>query len=250
VLHPGDHDGDLIEMPCVAGAGQPATDLIGERLAELPGAPSTCRPQIAKGGLLSALCGRRDTGDLRPKLEGPGPCGSLVAGGEVIAAEREEVVDLVMRREQPLRLTGGFEPLHLPFASPHRLVRILGSVVQALVSAVLGAGHQFFLRRGLARQLIGDQHPRRLALLPQQLAQQALGRLLVASAPHQHVEHDAILVDRPPQPVRRIWLAKAWPNLSAHCRPSICFAARPWLTVMPRAASISSTMRRLSGQRK
>src|SRR4051794_18216351 len=43
---------------------------------------------------------------------------------------------------------------------------------------------------------------------------------------------------------RRIWLAKSWPNLSAHCR------TLSWLTMMPRAASISSTMRKLSGKRK
>ena len=43
---------------------------------------------------------------------------------------------------------------------------------------------------------------------------------------------------------RRIWLAKACPNLRAHCRTVL------WLTTMPRAASISSTMLRLSGKRK
>src|SRR5215207_4041656 len=43
---------------------------------------------------------------------------------------------------------------------------------------------------------------------------------------------------------RRIWLAKSCPNLRAHCRTV------SWLTSMPRAASISSTMRRLSGKRK
>ena len=67
--------------------------------------------------------------------------------------------------------------------------------------AVRDPGHQFPLRRGIARQLVGDQHPRRLALLPQQPAQEALGCLLVAPALHQHVEHDAVLIDRPPQPV-------------------------------------------------
>jgi hypothetical protein len=67
--------------------------------------------------------------------------------------------------------------------------------------AVLDPGHQLPLCRGIARQLVGDQHPRRLVLPPQQLAQQALGGLLVAPALHQHVEHDAVLVDRPPQPV-------------------------------------------------
>ena len=80
--------------------------------------------------MLPALRGRRDTADLGPKLESPGPGGSVVGGGNVLAVEREEVVDLVVRREEPLGLAGGFEPLHLPFASTGRLVRILGSVVQ------------------------------------------------------------------------------------------------------------------------
>src|SRR4051794_3435526 len=35
-----------------------------------------------------------------------------------------------------------------------------------------------------------------------------------------------------PGSLRRIWLAKAWPNLRAHCRTV------SWLTSMPRAASI------------
>src|SRR3954467_5790082 len=164
-------------------------------------APSTCRPKIAKGGMLPALRGRRGTRDRGPKLESPGPCGSVVDGGKVLAAERKEVVDLIMGREEPLRLTGGFEPLHLPFAPPGRLVGILGWVVEALVPAVLDPGHQLFLRRRIARQLVGDQHPRRLALLPQQLAQQALGPPRVASALPQPVEHGPILVARPPQPV-------------------------------------------------
>src|SRR5262249_35511077 len=43
---------------------------------------------------------------------------------------------------------------------------------------------------------------------------------------------------------RRIWLANGWPNLRAHCRTV------SWLTMMPRAASNSSTMRSPSGKRK
>src|SRR3954447_10774163 len=43
---------------------------------------------------------------------------------------------------------------------------------------------------------------------------------------------------------RRISFAKPWPNLRPHCRMV------SWLTVMPRAASISSTIRRPSGKRK
>ena len=60
----------------------------------------------------------------------------------MIAAEREDIVDLVMSREEPLRLTGGFEPLHRPFSPPRRLVRILRSVVHTLVLAVLDPGHR------------------------------------------------------------------------------------------------------------
>ena len=35
MLHPGDLDDDLIEVPLVTRTGQPASDLVGERLAEL-----------------------------------------------------------------------------------------------------------------------------------------------------------------------------------------------------------------------
>jgi hypothetical protein len=70
------------------------------------GVPSTCRPKIAEGGMLPALRGRGDAGDLGPKLESPGACGSVFGGGDVIAAERKEVVDLIMSREKPLCLAG------------------------------------------------------------------------------------------------------------------------------------------------
>src|SRR3954447_57742 len=144
---------------------------------------------------------------------------------------------------------------------------ITGSIVQALVPAVLDPGHQLPLRRRIARQLVRDHDPRRPALLLQQLAQQPLGRFLVAPALDQHVEHGAVLVDGAPQPVlragnpdldlvqvplvtgrrgsrRRISFANAWPNLRPHWRTV------SWLTVMPRAASSSSTIRRPSGKRK
>ena len=43
---------------------------------------------------------------LGPRLEGLGPSGSISVGGEVIAAEVEEVVDPVMGREETLCLPG------------------------------------------------------------------------------------------------------------------------------------------------
>jgi hypothetical protein len=44
--------------------------------------------------------------------------------------------------------------------------------------------------------------------------------------------------------LRRIWFANACPNFTAHCRTV------SWLTMMPRAASNSSTICKLSGKRK
>src|SRR3954468_24030729 len=52
------------------------------------------------------LCPSGHAGDLGPGLEGLGPGGSVLAGGEVIAAEVEEVVDLIVSGEKPLGLTG------------------------------------------------------------------------------------------------------------------------------------------------
>ena len=165
-----------------------------------------------------------------------------------------------------MRLTGRFELLHLPLSSACRLVRILRSVVESLVLAMLNAGHDLPLCRAIARKLVGDHDTGRPHLPLQQFAQQPLGRLLVASALDQDVEHDTGLVDGSPKPMlypgilsttssrchlsptrgrrRRIWLANGWPNLRAHCRTV------SWLTMMPRAASNSSTMRSPSGKRK
>ena len=52
------------------------------------------------------LCPSGHAGDLGPGLEGLGPGGSILAGGAVIAAEVEEVVDLVVSGEEALGLTG------------------------------------------------------------------------------------------------------------------------------------------------
>src|SRR3954447_15517650 len=53
----------------------------------------------------AASCGSFGARDLGPDREGLRPDGSVLGGGEVIAVEMEEVVDLIV---------GGEEPLHLP----------------------------------------------------------------------------------------------------------------------------------------
>jgi hypothetical protein len=71
---------------------------------------------------------------------------------------------------------------------------ILHQVVKASVLAVLDAGHNFPLGRGIAFQLVGDQHTRRSSLFLQQFGEQALGGLLVAPALDENVENEALLL--------------------------------------------------------
>ena len=52
------------------------------------------------------LCPSGHAGDRGPGLEGLGPGSSILGGGEVIAAEVEQVVDLAVSGEKPLGLTG------------------------------------------------------------------------------------------------------------------------------------------------
>src|SRR3954454_22016747 len=113
----------------------------------------------------------------------------------------EQVVDLIVGREEALGLAGRLEALHLPLASSGRLVRILCSVIQALMPPVLDRGHHLTLGGAVAGQLVRDHDTRGPALLFQQLAEQALGGLLVPPALDENVEHDPILVDSPPEPM-------------------------------------------------
>ena len=109
-------------------------------------------------------------------------------------------------------MAGRFELLDLPLSSAPRLVlvRILRSVVQSLVLAMLNAGHDVPLRRAVAGERISDHDTWRWHLLLQQLAQHPLGSWRVASALGQDIEHDTGLVHRPPRSEdrRAPWLTR------------------------------------------
>ena len=133
--------------------------------------------------------------------------------------------------------------------------------------AVLNTRQQVPLGRPVTRELVGDHDARCPALPLQQLAQQALGRMPVTPALDQHVEHHPVLIHGTPEPVLHPGdidrdLVKV-PLVASLRQPPpdpvgelLAELERPhcrtvsWLTTMPRAASISSTMRRLSGNRK
>jgi transposase len=54
----------------------------------------------------TASCGSLGARDFGPDREGLRPDGSVLGGGEVIAVEMEEIVDLIVGGEEPLRLAG------------------------------------------------------------------------------------------------------------------------------------------------
>jgi hypothetical protein len=66
---------------------------------------------------------------------------------------------------------------------------------------MLDPGHDLPLGRGVALQLVGDEHTRGSTLLLEELAEQALGGLLVAPALDENIENEAVLVDGTPEPM-------------------------------------------------
>src|SRR5215217_4993063 len=126
--------------------------------------------------LARSLCCGSNPADISPHLECTRPRGAVLAGGDVVAAEVEEIVDLVVGGEETLCLAGRLEALHLPLSSSRRLVRVFRPVVEALVPAMLDARHQLLLCRAITAELVGDHHTGRPALALQQLAQQGTRR--------------------------------------------------------------------------
>ena len=66
-------------------------------------------PMVGKGVIGMACSWLRRSGDGSdpgPNFEGLGPCGSILNGWNLAAAEQEEVIDPIVSRREPLRLTG------------------------------------------------------------------------------------------------------------------------------------------------
>ncbi len=63
------------------------------------------RDKAREGRSHERLCPSGHASDLGPDLEGLGPGGSILDGGDVIATEVEEIVDLVVGGEEALGLT-------------------------------------------------------------------------------------------------------------------------------------------------
>src|SRR5712664_2020316 len=98
-------------------------------------------------------------------------------------------------------MAGGFEPLHDPLSSPRRLMRILRSIIEPLVLAVLDREPEALASCAIGATLVGDQNTRGAGLFADEFAHQPLGGPLVTTALDQSVKREAVLIDGAPEPV-------------------------------------------------
>ncbi len=111
----------------------------------------------------------------------------------------EEIPDGAVHRQKPLSLSSGFEPSHLSFALPGRLMRNLCSVVRVARCDMLDRGHHTPVRGPIASELVGDQ-PSWFA----PLREEPPGRTHISPSLDQDVNHVTVLINRTPQIVARL----------------------------------------------
>ena len=87
----------------------------------------------------------------------------------------EEIGYQNVERSETLQMTRRIEAAHHLLAYPCWPVRVFCPVVKPLMLAWSIAQTQIPLRRRVAFGLVGDQHKRRTAVLPEQLAHEARG---------------------------------------------------------------------------
>jgi hypothetical protein len=123
-------------------------------------------------------------------------------------ARAEVLGDWTICREEPLSLSGGFEPLPPSFPLPCGLMRVLGAIVQVAMLAMLYARQDFALRCPIALELIGDDDPCDVLTAFEEFAEKLLGGHFVAAPLHEDVEYMAVLIHGSPEVVARI--ASKW----------------------------------------
>ena len=102
-----------------------------------------------------------------------------------------------MRREEALRVTGRLKLSHVALSLPGDLMGHLRSVVRVLRGVV---HHRWDHRAvGVARELVGDETARLVALSFQELAEKACRRPPVSARLHENVDDVPVLVDPTPQ---------------------------------------------------
>ena len=81
--------------------------------------------------------------------------------------------------QETLGMASRFEVAHRSFTLACWLMRILGAIIEASVSAMFNAGHDFLLGCLVAAELVRDQHARNICAALEQFAEKFLRRCLV-----------------------------------------------------------------------
>ena len=115
------------------------------------------------------------------------PSGSEVLGNGAI------------RRQKTLGMPGGLEPLHAILALTRRPMRVFTPVIEIPTLAMFHPGQYLTLRGAVTFQLIRDDHPGDILTAFEQLAEQLLRGLLIASTLHQDIENIVVLIQGSPQ---------------------------------------------------
>ncbi len=84
--------------------------------------------------------------------------GSPVPSGDADVGRRAR--GSARRQQKALGMAWGFEAAHRPLALPRRLVRVLGTIVQTLVFALLDTWHHVLVGGLVAAELVRDEHAR------------------------------------------------------------------------------------------
>ena len=80
-----------------------------------------------------------DARHLSPCRKGPNTEHAIMGSAHQMSTAAKQVVNGTMNRQKPLCLSRGFEPAHLSFSLPCRLMRDFRSIVSAAILAVVYA---------------------------------------------------------------------------------------------------------------
>ena len=116
-----------------------------------------------------------------------------------MSADSEEILNDAVHRCKTLQMGSRLEPAHLAFPRAGRLMRDFRAIVFILPGTVDHRRHHGTVRGRVTAQLVRDQPARLAALSFQQLAEEPLGRPLIAPRLHEDVKDVAVFVDSTPQ---------------------------------------------------
>jgi hypothetical protein len=85
---------------------------------------------------------------------------AIPSSGHQMASWSKVTVDHRLRRQEPLRLFGLFEALHLPLSSPGWPMRVLGSIIQIPAGPMADIGKHRSIDDTIAAETIGDEASR------------------------------------------------------------------------------------------